>query len=88
MDKSKISVRKRNGETEPYDSKNVYKVVKAAGLNDEESRKISDQVNNWIISQGKSEISSLEIRDQVINYLKEINTDIADLYRWYESTKK
>jgi len=82
-----ILIIKRDQAKEPYSENNVFKVVKAAGLNESQAQNLSESITNWINSVSKTEISSLDVRDQVLERLKTINEDAANLYAWYESTK-
>ena len=83
-----INIIKRDGTKEPYKSSNITRVIKAAGLNNDEAAKVTENITSWIISLSKNEISSLQIRDQVLQELKKVKEDAANLFAWYQSTKE
>lgn len=83
----KIEVIKRDGTLEDFDANKVAKVVHAAGLNKDEARLLSEKVNLWIRGLNQNKISSLQIRDKVLEELKLVNKYAADLFQWYEKTK-
>ncbi|OGG02422.1 hypothetical protein A2Z33_05175 [Candidatus Gottesmanbacteria bacterium RBG_16_52_11] len=87
MDK-KIKVIKRDGTSEDFESDNIARVVTAAGLTPEEAQALARGVTETVSLRGKNEITSLEIRDLVLEELKLVKGSAADLYQWYESTKK
>jgi transcriptional regulator NrdR family protein len=82
-----ITVTKRNGSKERFDQSKIACVVKAAGLSDEEATSLSEKVADEILKLGDKEITSIQIRDKVIEELKKVNEAAYDLYVWYEKTK-
>ena len=82
-----IKVIKRDGSTEYFSSDKIVKVVKAAGLEEEQAKALAENVNKWVIDLKKESISSLEIRDKVLEELEKVNKSVADLFRWYQKTK-
>lgn len=83
-----FQVKKRNGELEPFDQQKIARVVAAAGLTPDESRQLAASIASWVKASGKNPISSLAIRDKVIEEMKKINNYAAGLYQWYEKTKE
>ena len=83
----KIKVLKRDGSLEDFDPEKIYRVTKAAGLTEVQARILIDKLTVWINSAGKSPISSLDIRLQVVMLLKEISEYSAGIYEWYEKSK-
>jgi len=82
-----ITIIKRGGSEEVFDKNKITKVVKAAGLSDNQAALLSENVNTWVEKCGKEKITSLEIRDKVLEQLKTMNDNAAGLYEWYEKTK-
>jgi 2-phosphoglycerate kinase len=82
-----ITVIKRDGSLEPFVSQKVSKVLVAAGLTADQAEIISQRVQNWISENNLQMFKSLELRDQILTPLEIINPQVADLYKWYESTK-
>jgi 2-phosphoglycerate kinase len=87
MELNDIKVRKRDNTFEPYHESNIVKVLVAAGMKENDANLVSQKISTWLKSNNTKDVSSLEIRDKVIEELELINTDVADLYKWYESTK-
>lgn len=83
-----MKVMKRDNTYEDFNPENIIRVVKAAGLNDNDSKIVADHVNVWIQKLGKESITSLEIRDKVQEELNKINENVANLYSWYQTTKE
>ena len=82
------TVTKRDGVSEKFSIINIAKVVQAAGLTPEQAKTIAEKIASWAEGQNKSSLSSLEIRDQVLEELQKINSNAADLYKWYEQSKE
>ena len=83
-----IIVEKRNGSKEPFDMDKIARVMKAAGLTDEQITMITDQMNQWVKNLQEKNISSLKIRDKILGILPDIDQTSADLYSWYQKTKE
>ena len=81
----KESIIKRRGHREKYDERKVYASVYAAALNchysEQKSEKIAKEItkkiNSWI--KKRKEITSEEIRDQIIKNLKD--RDVKLMYK-------
>ncbi|OGM11031.1 hypothetical protein A2Z22_04170 [Candidatus Woesebacteria bacterium RBG_16_34_12] len=82
-----VTVVKRNGGIEDYDPEKIIRVVKAAGLNDEESQKLVSAVNTALEEKNRSQITSVQIRDIIIVEIQKINKEIADKFIWYEKIR-
>jgi transcriptional regulator NrdR family protein len=79
---------KRDGTIEKFSVINIARVVHAAGLTAEEAKEVSESIANWAEQQHVASITSLQIRDQVLEELKEKNQHAAELYKWYEQSKE
>lgn len=85
--RDKIWVTKRDGSKEEYHPDKIIQVLEAAGLEVAPSIQIAQSVTTWIETRNSPEVTSAEIRDQVLVKLDQINPQIANLYRWYQKTK-
>lgn len=81
-------VKKRDGSVEKFSLINLAKVVTAAGLTPEQSKTLVEQIKQWAEGLQAEEITSLQIRDKVLDVLPTINQQAAELYTWYEKTKE
>jgi len=79
---------KRDGTSEKFSVINIAKVVQAAGLTPEQAKHLAENISAWAEQQNVSSFTSLQIRDQVIRELEAVNTNAADLYKWYEQSKE
>ena len=82
-----IIVNKRNGGTEPFDIKKIVRVMGAAGLDTEQTNEVVKKIHSWIKSLNLKEVTSIQIRDHLLNILPDIDKQSADLFTWYEKTK-
>ena len=62
----KKQVKKRDGSAEPYEESKVARVVTAAGLSPDQAHTLSVNVTAWMTSLPETSISSLDIRDKVL----------------------
>ena len=83
-----IKVLKRDGSTEEFSPAKIIRVVQAAGLKPEQAKNLSQKVNQWAKSLKQNPASSLKIRNKVLAELKKVNQHAANLFEWYEKTKK
>jgi transcriptional regulator NrdR family protein len=81
-------VKKRDGSVEKFSVINLSKVLIAAGVSADQTKQIVEQIKVWAEQLGVEEISSLEIRDKVLEVLPKVNQNAANLYTWYEQTKE
>ena len=84
----KYIVIKRDGSKEIFSEAKIARVMGAAGLTSEQTKQVVSRINEWTTSQGEKEITSLSIRDKLLNILPEINKPAADLFVWYQKTKE
>lgn len=82
-----IQVIKRDGSVEDFEVEKIIRVVKAAGLSSADAEELGSHMEKWAIEQNKEEISSLEIRDKVVELMHDYDEMAADLFVWYEKTK-
>ncbi len=82
-----IKVIKRDGSKEDFMVDKISRVVEAAGLKNDEVQNVTKNTLDWLQQINAEEISSLQIRDKVIEELKKINGYAADMFVWYEQTK-
>ena len=82
-----IKVLKRDGTLEDYSEDKIKTVVNTAGLDSHQSEALAITVTEWVKSLGKPQVSSLEIRDKVLEELKAYSENVSGLYEWYETTK-
>lgn len=83
----KVEVIKRDGTIEGYDEAKIVKVVIATGLEPEQARTLAVNVTKWIRDNSLSKVTSLQIRDKVVEGLKQVDKYSANLFAWYEETK-
>ena len=82
------NVIKRDGSIEKFSVINIAKVVTASGVDPEQAKKLSDTIATWAKEKNVETLTSLEIRDKVLEELQKINTNAAELYKWYEQSKE
>lgn len=83
-----IKVTKRDGSEEDFDHLKIIKILTVAGLDATKARLVSLKVKEWVEGLGQEKISSVEIKDKVLEELKNINEYIAQLFDWYEKGKE
>ena len=81
-------ITKRDGSTEEFQSEKITRVVMAAGLSEEQARILTHNVTDWTNNHEQEKITTLQIRDRVLEELRKINSYAAGLFEWYEKTKK
>lgn len=82
-----IKVIKRDGTPEDFEVEKIKRVARVAGTSDDEAQKVLEGLIAW--SQNKTgSVTSLEIRDVVLEELKKVNTNAANLFAWYQKTKE
>lgn len=81
-----LTVIKRDGTKDNYNPEKIKSVLTAAGLETDDIKKLISNIDNWITNQNK-EMTTLEIRDQVITQLETLNPYVAGLFKWYQKTK-
>lgn len=78
---------KRDGQIEEFQKEKIKKVVQAAGLNEKEAKKLAEKISTWIEKHEKDSLSSLEIRDKVLEDLRKRDKYAAGLFEWYQKVK-
>lgn len=82
-----IKVKKRDGSIENYDPGKMIRVVKAAGLTEEEAQQLGDAVTAELTKREKSMVTSVQIRDSIIVEIQKINKTAANKFIWYEKQR-
>lgn len=83
----KTEVVKRDGTIEDYGEDHIVRVSVASGLTADQSQTVASNISKWISDNHLSKVTSLQVRDLVLENFKKINPAAADLYLWYEQTK-
>jgi transcriptional regulator NrdR family protein len=83
-----MKIIKRDNTLEDFSTDNITRVVKAAGLKDNDAEALAKRVTDWVMSLGKDSVLSTDIRDKVQEELKKTNEDASNLYAWYQTTKE
>ncbi len=83
----KTEVVKRDGSLEDYDEVKIVRVATATGLEPAQAQTLAAGITKWIKDNLLSKITTLQIRDKVLEDLKVADAPSADLYLWYEQTK-
>lgn len=84
----KLNVLKRDGSIEEFSPDKIARVTQAAGLESDQAKLLADKVTEFASSNGENPIPSSKIRDKVVEELTKVNKYAADLFTWYEKTKK
>lgn len=84
----KIMIIKSDGSTEEFQPAKITRVVMSAGLSEEQAKTLAQNVTDWVNSREQEKITTLQIRDKVLEELRKINSYAAGLFEWYEKTKK
>ena len=82
-----LKVVKRDGREEEFDPDKIARVVTSSGLKPQEGLELALSVDRWAKSLNKEQVTTMEIRDRVIEELKKINEYVANLFIWYEQGK-
>ena len=68
-----VKVIKRDKSEDDYDPEKIERVIKAAGLNEKDAKKLSGLITKWIKDQQFTHITSLQIRDRVVLEIQKMN---------------
>ena len=79
---------KRDGAIEEFSRDKINRVVRAAGLNEEQAALLVDSIVTWVKSLKVKDIKSTELRDAVLDEMEKLNKPAAGLFRWYQQTKE
>lgn len=82
-----IQVIKRNGSKEAFDAEKIDRVVVASGLSPDKATILVKNIADWVTNLKSGEISSLLLRDKVIEELKKLDPYAANMFAWYQKTK-
>jgi transcriptional regulator NrdR family protein len=83
-----IQVKKRDGTLENFDETKIARVAHAAGLTQDEAAVVARHISAWASSRHKQALTSLQIRDKVLEELKGVDMYAANLFEWYQQTKE
>ena len=83
----KFQVIKKDGTLEDFEKGKIERVTTAAGLSQEQAKKLASEIEKWAETSGKNQITTLQIRNQVLLELKGLNEFAANAFVWYEKTK-
>lgn len=83
-----IKVIKRDGSTEKFLPWKIQRVMMAAGLDADESYGAIHQITDWIKNLNTDTVNSVQISEEVFRVLKEIDEYAANMFAWYQQTKK
>lgn len=83
-----IKVLKKDGSIENFDQNKIARVTKAAGLTAEQAQTLASKIAQWVRAQREPRITTFQIRNKVIEELGKVNKYAANLFTWYEKTKK
>jgi transcriptional regulator NrdR family protein len=83
-----VKVIKRDGTSEEFDHQKIIQILTVAGLDAVKAKQVSLKVKEWVEGLEQDSVSSLEIKDRVLEELKGINEYIAQLFDWYEKSKE
>jgi transcriptional regulator NrdR family protein len=80
----KLQVKKRDGTIESWNYDKILNSVMKAGLPLEKSQSLVTEIENWAKSSSKDKIiSSIDIRDKIIEVMKRIEPMTASVYEAY-----
>ncbi|GAB6072813.1 transcriptional regulator NrdR [Venenivibrio stagnispumantis] len=77
IEEEKIIVKKKNGTTEPFNKEKIIRGIKLAAKNrpitDTQIQNIADEIEKYLLEEGKLVVESSEIGDLVKERLKELD---------------
>ncbi|MBI4129970.1 hypothetical protein HY468_01495 [Candidatus Roizmanbacteria bacterium] len=83
-----LTVVKRDRSKESFNREKIIRVVRAAGVAKDQAEQLAVRIADWLTKHHTKEITSLVIRDKVLEELRKINSAAAGLFEWYEKTKE
>ena len=83
----KFQVIKKDGTLEDFEKGKIERVTTAAGLSQEQAKKLAGDIEKWAKTSAKNQITTLQIRDEVLKGLNNLNQFAANAFVWYEKTK-
>jgi len=82
-----LKVIKRDGREEEFDPDKIARVTTSSGLRSQEGLGLALVIDRWAKSLNKEKLTTMEIRNKVIEELKKTNAYVANLFIWYERGK-
>lgn len=82
-----IEITKKDGSKEKFDPQKIERVLKAAGLNNEQTKIVTEKIIEWVKNNAEYEVSSQDIRKRVYKELQEVDKYTANFYKWYKNTE-
>lgn len=67
-----------------FDSEKIVNGLLNAGLSDEEAEDLASEAEDFFIESAKETISWQEVRTKVLELLKEVNPDAAQIFENYK----
>lgn len=82
------TVIKRDGSEQAFEKDKIARVVQAAGLRADQAKDLAEKVDDWMQKQSEEKINSIQIRDEVLNQLRQMDEYAANMFEWYQKTKE
>ena len=76
----KFQVVKRDGSIEDFNQGKIARVVTAAGLNDDQAETLAAKIAKWVEDTKLSPLTSLKIRNKVVEELRQVDQYAANLF--------
>ena len=83
-----IQVIKRDGSKELFTIHKIARVMGAAGLSTSQTETVVQHISDWLSTLSTKEITSKQIRDKLLEILPSVDQQSAELFSWYQKTKK
>jgi transcriptional regulator NrdR family protein len=84
---SEIKVKKRDGNVEEWSYDKILNSIGKSMIPLKKAETVASSVEKWVKETGgKNVVSSTEIRDKIIEILKEVDPVAADNYQVYKKT--
>jgi transcriptional regulator NrdR family protein len=87
MNTKNIKITKKDGSKEMFDPKKIERVLNAAGLNDKQTKYVTEKIIEWVKNNKEFEVSSQDIRKKVYQELQAVDEYTANFYKWYKKTE-
>lgn len=81
-----VVVVKREGEEEAWNEDKIVTSMIRSGANGDEAMKATEKVKEWIQSNSNGKVSSIELRDKIIEELHSVNPVASETYRVYKKS--
>jgi len=79
---------KRDSRLELYDPNKIIRVSQAAGLTEEQSKKLVEKISSWLHSLSLEQLHSTKLRDKMVEEMHLLNKSAAHMFSWYQKTKE